>query len=107
MEYFLSESVSTQTNSGEVVGLNPLWPPSNKSDNRERIGYPHLSLPLGINTSVHEDFQIDHSGNNEPKREASGRTKKVNFADESKADTDWDITTHGTGDQVKSQAHRR
>jgi len=110
VEYFLSESVSTQTNSGEVVGLNPLWPPSNKSEIPERIGYPHLSLPLGINTQIHEDFQIDHREAVEPKwREALGQTKKVSFADEKKAerDTDWDITTHGTGDQVKSQAHRR
>lgn len=50
VQYFLSDTRSTQTDSGIVDGLNPLWPPANKNDNQEKIGYPHLRLPLAINT---------------------------------------------------------
>ena len=50
MQYFLSETRATQTENGVVDGLNPRWPPSNKSENPEKIGYPHLRLPLAINT---------------------------------------------------------
>lgn len=50
VQYFLSETRATQTENGVVDGLNPRWPPSNKSENPEKIGYPHLRLPLAINT---------------------------------------------------------
>jgi len=63
IQYFLSETRATQTDGGLEAGLNPRWPPSSKSDNPEKIGYPHLRLPLAIDTLVHQN----------PEREAGPR----------------------------------
>ena len=48
----MSETRATQTDGGLEVGLNPRWPPSSKSDHPDKIGYPHLRLPLAINTLI-------------------------------------------------------
>lgn len=55
VQYFLSETRATQTDGGLEQGLNPRWPPSSKSDHPDKIGYPHLRLPLAINTLIRLD----------------------------------------------------
>eukprot|EP00116_Pleurobrachia_bachei_P002804 sb/3463066/ len=52
VQYYEAVSSGTQTDSGQTEGLNPLWPPSNKSNHPDKIGYPHLRLPLAINTLI-------------------------------------------------------
>ena len=66
-------SSGTQTDSGQTEGLNPLWPPSNKSSHPDKIGYPNLRLPLAINTLIKEREMEQGS----PKKEAGTSTIEV------------------------------
>ena len=86
-------SSGSQTDSGQTEGLNPLWPPSNKADHPDKIGYPHLRLPLAINTLIKK--RVAEAGS--PRKEGEASTIELIRTDASPA-------KHGYC--VKSEAHK-